>query len=231
MTSTRYTPEVGRKFNAGGTPQPFPGNTVVCMAHPAQAAHELAVWVQRQIQQLPFANKFSLLPPDSLHMTVIELLCDQIREPTRWSSQLPLEATLAATDAFFIEALATVEAPASLQMSYTSLAQWPGIVITLRPADTATTTALQHYRDAVAEASGVRLPNHARYTFHITLSYLLVELESAEAEQLAVCLAAADTHLRERFGIFSTGQPTLSFFDDMWRFVPADQRHTLRSRS
>jgi hypothetical protein len=231
MSHLRYTSEVGRKFNADGSAHPFPGNTVVCMAYPHQAAYQLAIAVQKRLRALPCADKYTFLPPDSLHMTVIELLCATIRTPERWSRHLPLDAPLEATDHFFIGALSTVRAPVSFTMAYAGLAQWPGIVITLQSADDQTASLVKAYRDAVAGASGVRLPNHEQYTFHITLSYLLAELEAEEQELVATCLAEADTLLRETFGTFETGSPTLSFFDDMWRFVPATERHTLQSRS
>jgi hypothetical protein len=45
------------------------------------------------------------------------------------------------------------------------------------------------------------------------------------------CPAEADSVLCEDVSAFVTGQLTLSFFNDMWHFVPAAERYTRQSRS
>ncbi|HQZ98964.1 MAG TPA: DUF1868 domain-containing protein [Thermoflexales bacterium] len=227
---TQYTPEVGRKFYADGLPREFPGNTIICFAQPGSAAYALACGLMDDVRALPFAHKFALLPPSSLHMTTIELLCDQNRRPEKWSAQLPLDAPLEETDQFFLRTAPGVPAPATFHMRYAGVRQRPGLSITLLPASDDDARALREYRDAIARATGVRFPDHDTYRFHISLAYLLMELEPDEELALAALFAEREPILREKFGVFQTGQPQLVFFDDMFRFVPASERGGLRTR-
>ena len=114
----RYTSEVGRKFYADGRPRPFAGNTIISFVPPDSPVFHLGVWVQTQIRELPYAHKFALLPPGSFHMTVMELLCDEVRVPANWTPRLPLDASLAQTDQFFINALADMPPPAAMRLRF-----------------------------------------------------------------------------------------------------------------
>jgi len=230
MEKIAYAPPAGRKFNADGSLRPFPGNTVICFLNdPASNVYQRCVWVQKQLEAQPFGHKFTLLPPSSLHMTVIQLLCDQDRNPEQWSSKLPLDAPLAATDDFFINVVPAVPAPANFRMQYVKLNAWGGSVsIQLAPTDEATRQALATYRHAVAEAAGLHLSD--TYFFHISLAYCVRGLTEAEVTQVDDFTAMMDNELSNTFGIVDTGAPQLTFFDDMFRFVPVDERHTLKTR-
>lgn len=227
---TRYTPEVGRKFYGDGSAREFPGNTIICFVPPDSAAYALALWLMDGARALPFAHKFALLPPSSLHMTVMELLTDQTRRPEKWSAQLPLDAPLEETDQFFLRTVPGAPAPATFHMRYAGVRQRPGLSITLLPASEDDARALRAYRDAVSRATGVRFADHEAYRYHISLAYLLMELEPDEEAALAQYFTDRDPILREKFGVFQTGQPQLVFFDDMFRFVPASGRGALKTR-
>lgn len=225
-----FTAEVGRKFHADGLPRRFAGNTIVCMLDPAGAQYRLACRLQDRLRAQPFGRKFSLLPPDSLHMTVIELLLDEVRRPDKWSARLPLDAPLSATDRFFLQTVPRVPAPPAFRMRYQRVSCHRNIGIHLEPADAASAAAVRGYRDAVSAATGVRFPDHDTYQFHISLAYRLIELDQAEDAALARLFSESDADARSAFGLFEPGPPQLSFFDDMFRFVPAGERLALGSR-
>lgn len=227
---TPYTPVVGRKFHPNGAVREFPGNTIICFVPPDSAAYALACGLMDGARALPFARKLAFLPPSSLHMTVMELLTDQTRRPDKWSDQLPLDAPLEETDQFFLRTVPGAPAPPAFHMRYAGLRPNPGMSITLLPASEEDARALRAYRDAVSRATGVRFADHEAYRYHISLAYLLMELEPDEEAALAQYFADRDPTLREKFGVFQTGQPQLVFFDDMFRFVPASERGALKTR-
>lgn len=229
-TAPRYTHEVGRKFHADGSPRMFPGNTIICFVDPESPIGRAGQAFQADLARQPFGRKFAPLPPASFHMTVMELLCDQVRAPERWSSELALDAPLAATDAFFIERAAPIDPPGAIVMAVDTLAHRGGLMITLQPATAAVAAGLRAYRDALAAATGVRAPDHDRYGFHISLAYRLIELEDAEQRALADFAAGWTARVRAAAAEVALGRPTLTFFDDMFRFVPGEARATLRSR-
>jgi hypothetical protein len=227
--SPRYTHEVGRKFYPDGAPRIFAGNTTICFVDPDGPLGRAAQAFQQALAAT-FGPRFALLPPSSFHMTTMELLCDEIRTPERWSAQLPLDAPIAATDPFFIERVTPLPAPAGLTMRVTSIGHRHGMLLNLEPADAATGEALWAYREAVATATGVRFPDHASYWFHISLAYRIIELDAAEEAALAEFAATWLPRLRDVGAAIALPPPTLTFFDDMCRFVTVEERHTLRTR-
>lgn len=229
--ATQYTREVGRKFYADGSPRLFPGNTIICFVAPASPVGRAAIAFQEDLGRQPYGAKFTLLPPASLHMTVMELLCDQVRAPERWSAQLALDVDLVASDGFFLERVPALPAPTGLTMQVDGLFSSSHVMLTLQPGDAAVGAALRAYRAAVVAATGVRFPDHDSYGFHISLAYRLVELTPDEERALAELNRAWTPRLREAGAAVALPPPQLTFFDDMTRFVTAPERHTLRSRA
>lgn len=226
----RYTATVGQKFNADGTIRPFPGNTILCMIPATSATYERVVWLQQNFAAQPFAHHFALLPPSSFHMTVIDLVCEAVRDPAYWSRYLESQVPLAEVDAFFSRVLKAVHPPSTVRMKYNGISTGGGVRMDVVPEDKETFQALWAYREVVAIATGVRLPTHDSYGFHISLAYRLIEPEPGEAEAIAKWVREVDSVLQHTFGIYDTGQPTLSFFDDMGRFVSESDYHTLTTR-
>jgi hypothetical protein len=230
MSPSRYTPFVGSKFYSDGTARTFPGNTIICFVDPHRHANvfQECVWAQEQLQGMQCRYKFSFLPPDSFHMTVFELLCDQVRTPQKWSRFLPLSASLEETDRFFLSTVSETPAPAGFRIRYRFI-RWP-TSIEVEPADQETALALQNYRNRISEITGVRFPDHDSYRFHITLAYPLIELEPAEQRELLATFERIEQRLGRSFGTFDAASPQLVFFDDMFKFVPEGERHMLTTR-
>lgn len=231
MSALKYGPAVESKFDKNGHVLQFPGNTIICFADPQSSAYQEAEWAQQHLAKQPYAHKFAMLPPSSFHMTVIELLCDDVRQVERWSSHLPLDSPLAETDEYFIQTVARVAPPSNFRMVFSHLSLGTvGLSLTLTPADDETASALQNYRDAIAEVTGVRFPDHSSYVFHLSLAYRIIQLSDKEAQQLETVAQQINQRLSEHFGVLNTGQPVLTFFDDMFAFYTTDQRYKLKSR-
>ncbi|MDX2160613.1 MAG: DUF1868 domain-containing protein [bacterium] len=229
MNQPAFTFHVGEKFYADGSPRQYPGVTVICFADPASAIYKAGESIQAQLLEQPFGHKFALLPPSSFHMTVFSLICTERRSPDQWSAGLPLDATVEAADQFFIDRMHDIPAPPNFRMCITYLGG-RGLTIRLNPADEGTYETLWAYRDQVSQATGVRYPDHDRYLFHLTLAYNLIQLTDAEDHAFYQWRVGVGEALRCATGIFETGQPVLTFFDDMFRFVPAAERLNLVSR-
>jgi hypothetical protein len=225
-----FTYHVGEKFNEDGSVRPYPGVTIICFAQASDALYQAGVQVQAGLQQQPYGHKFALLPPPSFHMTVFSLILDAQRDPSYWSPSLPLDAPLAQADAFFEARVAAVPPPAGLRMCLTYIGG-RGLSFRLSPADEHTYDALRAYRAHIAQATGVRHPDHDTYEFHLTLAYNLQVLTHEENQAFGRWRTAQGEALRCAVGIFAPLPPVLTFFDDMFRFVPWQERHTLVSRS
>ncbi len=207
---------VGTKFLPNGQPRSYPGNTIISLiAHDSEEADTLRACVETVAPAI--GQFFSFLPSASWHMTVIELLCDEVRATEFWSRFLPLDAPLQLADEVFSRAVGAVKAPASFDMRFRCLSSTTGALgLLLDPADSDTAASLASYRERISEVCGVRFPEHDRYQFHITLAYEIERPTAAEQLQVSEALARADGQLRGQ--IFRIGSPALMLFEDMTAF-------------
>ena len=238
MNSITYTPAVGQKFHQDGSVRAFPGNTIISFvdAENNPTLFQQCLDMQQRLRESEIGAKFAYLPPDSFHMTVMDLLCAEVRTPDRWSNKLALSAPLKECDAFFLDCVPQIPSPQPLTMRYA--ASHGNFNIGLEPSDLEAKEALRHYRDQVADATGVRRANHETYQFHVSLAYQLIELNAAEeklyaafkrrmGEVLDTCRSGDPDGSAETITL---PPPRLVFFDDMFRFVPEDQYQTLKTR-
>jgi len=210
---------VGTKFDEEGVARRFPGLSVVAALGPEQRQFELLVDLQERARRAAFGPKLSFLPPSSFHMTVFDLICDQVRELEHWSSELALDAPLHEVDTWMHgQVMAVAEWP----MPRMRFAEMGPLGVSfhavLEPEDAATAAALARFREAVSKATGVRHPNHDRYRFHVTLAYRMEAFDEADIAALAAFCADTDGRLGESFGSLQLPKPELTFFDDMCSF-------------
>ena len=210
---------VGRKFNSDGMVRRFRGNTVISFVAPHSPLGRCADRAREAIEASEAAPRLTFLPPASYHVTVVRLVCDEDREPAKWSSHLDLHCPLKDVDAFMADAMASIESPASIDMQYRATSAHDVVAIELEPASPTARATLNSYRDAVAEATGVRHADHHDYVFHLSLAYRVSLLSPAESLELAAALATVHSHLVGE-GPFILPAPVLTFFDDMFEFRP-----------
>ena len=214
---TEYTKYVGTKFYADGNARAFPGNTIICPFDTHDDLCEELKKVQKQFMSLPVSSKYGFLPPDSFHMTVFDLVCDQVRKPKHWSKYLPLDMPLEETDRFFKTKLAELEFIDDITMHIDSLRVASVISVALIP-DEKTNEKIRGFRDELAHLTGVRHPNHDEYIFHITLAYNLVHLSNEERKHVDDLAVQATEHLKKTFPLIRAGMPRLVYFPDMFSF-------------
>jgi hypothetical protein len=218
--TTIYTKNVGanKKLSSQGIFQSYPGNTIVCHVSDQPKLVEAISWVRQQyISNLPFAHKVVWTPAESFHMTVMELLCHYNRESTHWSSKLALDSPLPKADRFFARQLEQVVFPEKVIMKIDHVDIKS---IRLNPCDESVGHSLTAFRNRVAEATGVRFPNHDTYRFHISFGYLYIQLTSEEETQFRSLQQAISEQLAERLPLIHMEKPEYVIFDDMSKFVP-----------
>ena len=225
MTTKRaFTHHVGIKFHEDGSVMPFSGNTIICFVAPDTRLMSELLWMRERLRAMRCADHIGFLPPSSYHMTTFELLTDYWRQPQRWTSALPLDAPIPATDAFFQAVVPRVPAPDAFLMRFSGVEPGSPATMHLEPADEATRAALRAYRDALAAATGIRFPNHDTYQYHITLGYKLAEFDDAALTELNATLEIVNARLRASLPPFRLGPPQLVFFNDMAEFTLSPER-------
>jgi len=210
---------VGTKFHPDGRVRAFPGMSLVSHLRPTVPQYQLLSAFQEEAKKQPFAPYFAFLPPESFHMTVFDLLCDQVRKTENWSSNLPLDAPFAEAEERMVEWLAEAIPGQSLFMLFNTLLDYETTVKPyLMPGDVETAVYLHDLREKVARLTGIRHPRHDVYRFHISTAYQLYELEPTETEELDQFLAHWDRVFKIEFGILYLKEPKLVFFPDMFSF-------------
>ncbi|CAG7653491.1 DUF1868 domain-containing protein [Paenibacillus allorhizosphaerae] len=218
--SNHFTNAVGErsKFNEDGSFRSFPGNTIVCnLTDPRSVIEEIVRVQQEHASALPFAHKFSWTPPESFHMTVIELLCHYHRKTPYWSSFLDLDAPIEETDHFFAKALESIAFPEQFQMKVERLNK---TTISVSPYDEATRQRLHEFREQVSRATGVRFPNHDSYSYHISFGYQLIQMTPEEEMHFRQFQHELSRLLVERLNVIEMGKVDYTVFEDMTKFVP-----------
>lgn len=217
--SIHFTNAVGerRKFNEDGSFRPFPGNTIVCNLTESRVIEEIVRVQQAHASSLPFAHKFAWTPPESFHMTVIELLCHEHRKPELWSSFLDLDAPIEETDRFFAKVLEPLSFPGHFRMKVERLHK---TTIGVSPYDEAARQCLHEFREQVSRLAGVRFPNHDTYRFHISFGYQLIQLTPGEEKQFNQLQLDLSRSLVEKLGVIEMGTVEYTVFEDMTKFVP-----------
>lgn len=223
-----YTPSVGTKFHADGAVRRFPGCSIVCRLSPLMPQFARLEWVQAYSRDEFFAKKLAFLPPDSFHMTVFDLICDQRRVPENWSEMIPLDAPLNEVESTITLALESLEFPRRrLRMRFGGLGPFHTTLhVLLDPADWATRKALAGLREEISRVTGVRHPTHDGYRFHVSLAYLLQPLSTQDKSDFLSYTAEIESRLEAVFSTLRLGQPELVLFEDMHDFVEPPRRET-----
>jgi len=213
-----YTAAVGTKFNKDGSLRPFPGNSIVCQLDESSLQHVLISALLVEMAGASFSDAFALLPPESLHMTLFDLICDEIRVQANWSSLIPLDCSLEEADKILNGLQSQVEKPENLRMSFHHFELEKTIGTVLVPADDESSVALYTYREELSKVTGIRHPNHDTYFYHISMAYILRNLSETEKSDLDFWVKSVDERLEKSFGNLKLPAPELVLFPDMASF-------------
>ncbi|KXU04977.1 DUF1868 domain-containing protein [Streptococcus oralis] len=211
------------KFKENGDFNYFPGNTVVANLYTKPELMEVIDIVQSRHLELPFIDKFTLTPRGSIHMTVIELLCHENREPEFWSSHLALDTPLQEIHDYFAKELDIFPLlNEEIRMRVVGMGRQN---ILVEPADEASAKRLEEIRTYVSEKAGVRFPNHDTYQFHISIGYLRIPLTEEEEAEFTKVRAELTEILLEKIPVITVNRIDYTVFEDMRQFVPYHEKN------
>ncbi|KAF3809827.1 hypothetical protein GCG54_00014040 [Colletotrichum gloeosporioides] len=215
-----YPAGVPSKFAPDGAVQAFPGNTIVCHLSPSDPLYVSMQKLSDKLAASKFASLITLLPATSVHMTMFEGVCDQIRKPGYWPSDLPLEAPLEESNSRFEKALGAFDLEDEHAPPYKMTVRGfdpleIGIGVRLDGRTPAETERLRSLRNRLADKLKIRHPIHDGYGFHLSVAYLLRHLTSEQNQELEALLLS---HLEEMPRNFELGAPEFCTFENMFAF-------------
>jgi hypothetical protein len=217
-TPTQYPPGTPGKFDKDGNVQPFPGNTIVCHLAQSSALYASLLGLYEKLRASRLSHLYALLPPPSWHMTVFEGVCDQVRKPGYWPSDVPSDAPLADCTAHFAARLAAFDLRCDPPYRMCVRGIDPlevGIGIHLEFRDREEEARVRGLRDRISDTLKLRHPGHESYGFHFSLAYLLRKLTDEQKAELSKLVL---DHLEEAAVDFELGAPEFCTFEDMFAF-------------
>lgn len=219
-----YPRGIPSKFSPNGVLQRFPGNTLLCHLPPASPLQPGLNAVYASLSSHPVLSKLiHLLPKDSWHMTVLDgVHGDQVttrKRPPGFEGR-PLEEV---TQDFSLklrqlgleldnEGLAP---PYKMKIRGFDRAK-VGIGLEVEGATAEEEKRIRLLRDRLADALGLRRPNHDTYGFHITMAYLMRYIEGKNRKMLN---ALFEKHLSEVQLEFELGAVEFCTYENMYAFA------------
>ncbi|MCK4516459.1 MAG: DUF1868 domain-containing protein [Spirochaetaceae bacterium] len=194
----------------------FLGNTVICLIEDtASLIFRELEWAQQLLKTLPFKAKYAYVPSSTFHMTVIPLIDQTHRNTEFWLTVNGTDSDINAIDEAFKRAIDPIPIPSAIRMKIDSCT---ACRVNLSPYDEETRNGLHRYRKNIAAATGLGLPGHHTYQFHITLAYELVQLTNEERHTLIPVLETINKRLIEGPEYLVPGPPKFVIFNNMHGF-------------
>ncbi|PNP41761.1 hypothetical protein TGAMA5MH_06354 [Trichoderma gamsii] len=226
--STRQRPLYPRgipsKFSSDGTLQRFPGNTIICHLPANSPLQPSLNSVYKSLSSHPILSKLiHLLPKDSWHMTVHGgIHGDKVtpgKRPPGFEGRLLEEVT--EDFAQKLRQLGTELEKEGLAPPYKMrIRGFNGakffIGLEVEGATAEEEKRMRLLRDRLADALGLRQPNHDTYGFHITIAYLMRYIEGKNRKMLN---AVFEKHLSEAQLEFELGAAEFCTYENMYSFV------------
>ena len=204
------------KFDNKGNPLPFPGCTIICnIALNTDLSNEI-INFQKKIEHFNPKKTYFYLPHSSFHMTLFDCCNLNTKNTDNWPSNIDpdmdykdiaIELNNRIKDYIFPE-----ELNLKLKMFF------GGYSIILEPFSEKDEKILRNCRDELSSLLKIKFENHQRYTFHITLAYILRELNKIEINNLIEFNKKLSSDFSKKFIKITFIKPEMCTFEDMLEF-------------
>ena len=218
--------DAARKFFPDGRVHPFAGNTVLShldQQGPQSRPFEVMLDAYRTVPGRSYADKMTLLPPSSYHVTLFGCATDANRAPGQWPRGVPVDASIAECSQIIGDRLRSAEiapiVPIRMRVDRDD-SGYDGntLRMPLAPVDPAEGERLAAFRNRLADVVGLRSPGHDRYQYHITLGYVVRPFDSVELRDALADMARWKDRLASLCPVIALGAPEYCTFDDMFAF-------------
>ena len=204
------------KFDDKGKPLSFPGCTIICNIPLNTDLSNEIIYFQKKIENFNPKKTYFYLPPSSFHMTLFDCCNFNTKNTNYWPSNIDpnmdykniaIELNKRIKDYIFPE-----ELNLKLKMFF------GGYSIILEPFSEKDEKILRNCRDEISSLLKIKFENHQRYTFHITLAYILRELNQIEINNLIEFNKKLSLDFSKKFPKITFTKPEMCTFEDMLEF-------------
>lgn len=224
MRSYVSQPRTWEKFLRDGTAKRHSGSSFVSYVVTDSPFYRTGVQIMDDIRAEGFGSHFALLPPSSLHMTVLQGIKERRYVDLPWPgwldgiSDLP-QAVLAMCDRLVQAQITGIREVSMKPAGLKDLSSGDALGFLLEPATDKDLDILQTFRHRAGEVLEIEVPSLDEYHFHSTLGYRLIEPDITEVARLTE-LQDKYTQWTRQVERVDLEEVAFCIFNDMLSFSP-----------
>ena len=205
------------KFDNDGNPLHWPGCTIICPIQENSLVSSLLAEVQENFKEIAPNRKYTFLPQSSFHMTLFDCCNVSTFKTSYWPDSIQDTQNYLEIANILSDRLKNYQFPNPLAVKLNKF--FGGFSTLLTPYTSKDEEILRNCRDDLSNLLGIKFENHLRYTFHITLAYILEPLTLEEVSRLIDLEKKMDKKFKNEIPLINLPQPEICVFNDMYKFT------------
>ena len=217
-----YTLKGGEnKFDDKGNPLPYPGCTIICNIPLNTHLSDQIISFQKNIEKFNPEKTYFYLPSSSFHMTLFDCCNLNTKNTKYWPTDIDPDMDYKDISVELNKRIQNYIFPEELNLKLKMF--FGGYSIVLEPFSEKDEKILRNCRDELSSLLKIKFENHQRYTFHITLAYILRELNKNEIKSLIEFNKQLSFDFSKKFPKITLTKPEMCTFEDMLEFKNINQ--------
>ena len=217
-----YTLKGGEnKFDEKGNPLPYPGCTIICNIPLNTHLSDQIISFQKNIEKFNPKKTYCYLPLSSFHMTLFDCCNLNTKNTKYWPTDIDPDMDYKDISIELNKRIQNYIFPEELNLKLKMF--FGGYSIVLEPFSEKDEKILRNCRDELSSLLKIKFENHQRYTFHITLAYILRELNKNEIKSLIEFNKQLSFDFSKKFPKITLTKPEMCTFEDMLEFKNINQ--------
>jgi len=204
------------KFDDKGNPLLFPGCTIICNIPLNTDLSNEIINYQKKIENFNPKKTYFYLPPSSFHMTLFDCCNLNTKNTNYWPSDIDPDMDYKDIAVELNKKIENYNFPKQFNLKLKTF--FGGYSIILVPFSEKDEKILRNCRDELSSLLKIKFENHQRYTFHITLAYILRQLNETEIKNLIEFNKQLSSDFNKKFPKITFKKPEMYTFKDMLEF-------------
>jgi len=209
--------KVEGKFDNDGNPLNWPGCTIICPIKESSVVSNLLSEVQENFKEIAPKKKYTFLPQSSFHMTLFDCCNISTFKTSYWPDNMQETQNYLEIANILSDRLKNYQFPNPLTVKLNKF--FGGFSTLLTPYSSKDEEIFKNCRDDLSKLLGIQFENHFRYTFHITLAYLLEPLTLEEVSSLINLEKKMNKKFKNEIPLIYLSRPEICIFKDMHKFI------------
>ena len=204
------------KFDDRGNPLPFPGCTIICNIPLNTNLSDQIISLQKNIENFNPEKTYFYLPTSSFHMTLFDCCNFNTKKTNYWPLDIDPGMDYKDIAVELNKRIQNYIFPKEFNLKLKMF--FGGYSIILEAYSEKDEKILRNCRDEISSLLKIKFENHQRYTFHITLAYILRELNQIEINNLIEFNKKLSLDFSKKFPKITFTKPEMCIFEDMLEF-------------